>query len=348
MPFPLVPIVFGTVSTILAGLGIKKGLDAKKVFEKAKSIGSTAEQKHREAVAEFNSGLRQVIERTESLGNKKLEYVTQTAQILVKLIDNAHAKAEVSEWVLDDGLIEGIKEISRLKDSQGQIKSLELIGNAGDAISSAALGAYGIYGAVSALATASTGTSIAQLSGAAATKATLAWFGGGSLATGGLGVAGGTWVLGGLVAGPALAIVGFRLASKAEEALTKAEEYAAEVEQKLAEIKKAQVIVDALEARIEEVERTLDWLMDAFNRLKDQYFAIPEDTFNAEWTTKTLSQEELYRALQKLIQLYLAIKQVVEMPLLDNDGRPVEGIKERCRQIVEIVSASLKPEGEPT
>ena len=45
---------------------------------------------------------------------------------------------------------------------------------------------------------ASTGTSIASLSGAAATNATLAFFGGGSLAAGGLGMAGGTAVLGGL------------------------------------------------------------------------------------------------------------------------------------------------------
>lgn len=45
---------------------------------------------------------------------------------------------------------------------------------------------------------ASTGTAISTLSGAAATKATLAWFGGGSLAAGGFGVAGGGIVLAGI------------------------------------------------------------------------------------------------------------------------------------------------------
>ena len=44
--------------------------------------------------------------------------------------------------------------------------------------------------------TAGTGTAISALSGAALTKATLAWLGGGALATGGLGVAGGAIVLG--------------------------------------------------------------------------------------------------------------------------------------------------------
>lgn len=324
----------------LLNLVDEKDSNVEKVLEEAKSIVRTAEHKHRKALEEFNNRWRQINERLQSLGNKKLEYVTQTAQILVKLIDNARARAEVSELVLDDGLIEDIKEISRLKDIHGQIKSLELIVNAGHAISSAALGAYAIYGTADSLALASEVTPIAFLSDAAVTEATLSWLGRGALATGSLGAALGKWVPGGLVVALASAIIGFTLASKAEEALTKAEECAAEVEQKFAEMKKAQVIVDALEARIEEVERTLDRLMHAFNRLKDRYFAIPEDTFNAEWTRKTLSQEELYRALEKLIQLYLAIKQVVETPLLDNDGRPVEGIRERCRQIVEILRES--------
>lgn len=54
--------------------------------------------------------------------------------------------------------------------------------------------------AVSTFGTASTGTAIGSLSGAAATNATLAWFGGGSIAAGGLGVTGGAVVLTGGVA----------------------------------------------------------------------------------------------------------------------------------------------------
>lgn len=49
---------------------------------------------------------------------------------------------------------------------------------------------------VSVIGSASTGTAIASLSGVAATNATLAWFGGGSLTAGGL------WMLGGIVAAP--------------------------------------------------------------------------------------------------------------------------------------------------
>lgn len=62
-------------------------------------------------------------------------------------------------------------------------------------------------GGAAALGTASTGTAITTLSGAAAQNATLAWWGGGSLASGGLGMAGGAVALNGI--GLAAGVVAF-------------------------------------------------------------------------------------------------------------------------------------------
>jgi hypothetical protein len=62
--------------------------------------------------------------------------------------------------------------------------------------------AVGSWALVSVLGSASTGTAIVGLSGIAATNATLAWFGGGSLAVGGAGMAGGATVLGGILLVP--------------------------------------------------------------------------------------------------------------------------------------------------
>jgi len=62
--------------------------------------------------------------------------------------------------------------------------------------------AVGSWRVVMAVGSASTGAAISGLSGAAATNATLAWFGGGALAAGGTGMAGGAAVLGGLFAIP--------------------------------------------------------------------------------------------------------------------------------------------------
>ena len=77
-------------------------------------------------------------------------------------------------------------------------------------VGAGALLGWGTYGGVMALGTASTGTAIGGLSGVAATNATLAWLGGGSLAAGGGGMALGSIVLGGIIAGPALLIAAFR------------------------------------------------------------------------------------------------------------------------------------------
>ncbi|WP_305813713.1 hypothetical protein [Photobacterium leiognathi] len=77
--------------------------------------------------------------------------------------------------------------------------------------------AVGAWGLVSIIGSASTGTAIATLSGAAATNATLAWFGGGALAAGGAGMSGGMMVLGGIVAVPMIFFATKKAYEKAEQ-----------------------------------------------------------------------------------------------------------------------------------
>lgn len=124
---------------------------------------------------------------------------------------------------------EGLDELHRLHIDEQEFVELRSMAHfagsvAGGAVAGTAggaLAAFGAYGAAQALAFASTGTAISALSGAAATNATLAFFGGGSLAAGGLGMAGGTAVLGGLVAGPALLVMGLVAGKAAKKGLEK-------------------------------------------------------------------------------------------------------------------------------
>ncbi|MGW5434125.1 helix-turn-helix domain-containing protein [Streptomyces sp. NPDC004059] len=78
------------------------------------------------------------------------------------------------------------------------------VGAVGAAVGGAA--AYGAFTAAALFGTASTGTAISTLSGVAATNATLALLGGGTLAAGGAGMAGGILLLTGMVAAPAAAL----------------------------------------------------------------------------------------------------------------------------------------------
>lgn len=96
------------------------------------------------------------------------------------------------------------------------------------AIGTGALVGIASYGGAMMFGTASTGTAIAALSGAAKTNATLAFFGGGSKAVGGLGIAGGKFVLAGIVVVPILAVGAVITSVKSKERLAEAKKVHAE------------------------------------------------------------------------------------------------------------------------
>ena len=92
--------------------------------------------------------------------------------------------------------------------SEGRIAAGTLVGYAS---------VTGSWTLMTMLGSASTGTALSALSGAAAYNATMAAFGGGTLAAGGLGVAGGAWVLTGIAVIPAVAFAAWSTRSKAKE-----------------------------------------------------------------------------------------------------------------------------------
>ena len=109
--------------------------------------------------------------------------------------------------------------------------------------------AAGLFDAISAAGNASTGRAIASLSGTDASSATLAWLGGGSLAAGRIGVAGGTAALAGVVALPALIAIGGVLVWKGRKLRKEAE----------AEAEKLDAAQQALEDMQEALPRAERW-----------------------------------------------------------------------------------------
>lgn len=115
--------------------------------------------------------------------------------------------------------------------------------------------AVGAWSLVTLFGSASTGTAIAGLSGAAATNATLAWFGGGALAAGGTGIAGGMTVLGGIVAIPLVYVAArstHKKAKKFEDAKIKVEDAIFDIRGRLDTLPS---ILEQVEARQRETER---------------------------------------------------------------------------------------------
>jgi hypothetical protein len=245
MPLPLLLLV----PSVAAGLyGAYKGVSAVVDKSDANDISSNASSIARRAENSLEAAKQKCNKTLEEYGRKKMQAFTSTIPGFIDLfskikdvdieynpnLDNLHL-GDFSKQVFSE-----IKSDYNLLISSGLGVGAGLTGGAATA--------FGAYSGTMMLASAGTGTAISSLGGVAATNATLAWLGGGTLAAGGGGMAMGAMVLGGLVAGPALAIFGTVMGNKAESALydarsnlTQAKAYAEEVNltvQKLDSIKK--------------------------------------------------------------------------------------------------------------
>lgn len=234
MPIPILFIaVAAATGTFGVGKTVKAGVDSKKAKDLTKSANSIVE----DAKRILTSARNQASSCLQQLGQDKIDVCSGSIMNFIEVfgkIKNVNFKSsaglnELAKFSVDKNSLIELKQLGTFATS--------LLGGVAGGAMGGALTAFGAYSAAGSFAIASTGTAISSLSGAAATNATLAFFGGGSLATGGLGMAGGTAVLGGLVAGPALAIMGLIVGAKAskakDEALSnyaKAEQFADEAE----------------------------------------------------------------------------------------------------------------------
>lgn len=135
--------------------------------------------------------------------------------------------------------------------------------------------ALGSWALVSSFGTASTGAAISGLSGAAATNATLAWFGGGTVAAGGGGMALGSLVVGGLVVVPALVLTGIFSHLKANKEIKEIEKKIYEVEVATANLRENILKIEMTEKRANEITDTLVKTREIFEKeLKKTYRKI--------------------------------------------------------------------------
>ncbi len=215
MPIPLIPALIAGGVAIVAAIGGKKAYDAYKDRDEAEKVNKEAQSLYDNARAELDKERLSTQKSLEDLGKLKFEIyqnkVIPFQDIFSKIINlpkEIKINGEDKKFITKEEL-EKMKEVN--------LSLTEVVGGGITALGAGGLTGLAAYGGVATFGAASTGTAISTLSGAIATNATLAWFGGGALGVGGLGIAGGVAVLGGIVAAPVLAIGGLMLASKAEE-----------------------------------------------------------------------------------------------------------------------------------
>ncbi len=159
-----------------------------------------------------------------------------------------------------------------------------------------------------AIGSASTGTAIGALSGVAAENAVLAWLGGGSIATGGGGMALGGMALNFVTIGPALPITELVAKDQGTKELTKAKADEAKIQIAIAELDETDARLAAVDARAEELSTVLDKLskraMDALNQVESEPFDPPTHA----------------QRFQQAMNLVIAVKDVAAAPIIDESG----------------------------
>jgi len=296
MPLPLIPVIFLATSVLAAGKGTYDTINASQRIKAAKAHYERRKNKYKRICSNYNRKRKEAQQSFEELGKVRL----QSLVILGKVVD-VLKKANVKERDLENKLSIS-KQTLKIWET-ASISAIEILGgitNAGVIGASTAAAAYGL---VSLLGTASTGTAIATLSGAAATNATLAWLGGGALAVGGGGVALGTVVLGGLVAGPALLVTGFFAQGKAGQIEIEVKRNIAKME--IAEVKMGQQLA------------VLDVILDRISELKTSTIAIRERVEDIlKQTTSKSTLEDLYF----LARTAKTLGDLLDVAILDKKG----------------------------
>ena len=311
-----IPFLLGAAAAAAGLYGVKKGIDAKDNMDTAKRINQNAQETVDETKKNVNYARESTNTVIANLGQNKLNIASGTMKSFVDTfskIQNMDFRDSVGLEELR-GFNPNSPEFLNMKNTS--FKAKELATGASGGLAAGSLAAIGAGGLASTIGVASTGTAIGTLSGAAATNATLAWLGGGALSAGGFGMAGGMAVLGGIVAGPALAIGGAFMASKAEKALNDARsnmDMARKFEQ---EGKNICSTLNAIKARASQIDNLLDDLNERFDyeidKLKNVIYFFGTDYRNYN--------EDARNTVMKSAQLAKTIKIVLDTSLLTEKG----------------------------
>lgn len=326
MPLPLLFIgIAAATGTVGVGSTIKAGIDA----NTAKLVNKSAAEIVQDSTSWVNAQRFACGRSLTQLGEEKLFVLSSSMTEFLDCFQNIKN--------VDFKETEGLDELEKMHVDEKEFVEMRTLVNfagslAGGAVAGTAggaLAAFGAYGAAQALAFASTGTAISALSGAAATNATLAFFGGGSLAAGGLGMAGGTAVLGGLVAGPALMVMGLVAGNAAKKNLEKAYTNHAEAIQIASQLNVAGL-------QCETIRRRTYLFYNLLARL-DTYF-LPliykmEDVVTNEGNDYSAYSPESKKIIASCASVAVSVKSVLDTPLLTDDGLLTEDSEKTANSI---------------
>lgn len=315
------PFILGGLAIATAATGVKKAYDgyqdqseANAIVEAAKARYETARKKLEDANSELQTELDRLGELYLKVGQDFNEFQTIAQKLIEQTNDNVAKEIKAA-----------IPEFKIRKIQTVAMNAVQYTAKVAGAATGGAAAAYAVYGGVMALAAASTGTPIAALSGVAAYNATLAAIGGGSLAAGGLGMAGGTMILGGVVAAPVIAVAGWAFASHAADALDNAKKIRAEVYDYISKVSKT----------INELQCTKDYIDSIYSSIQAVYYQfqeylddlrVVELMVRRKSTNEIANNEEIIRIVENGYALAAILADIISTPIFKIKtlaGKPV-------------------------
>ena len=323
------PLLFIGAAVATGAVGGTKTIKAVSDNSKAGQINEIANQSIENARDELDRQRKEVGAALESLGKEKLtilncsvtDFVTTFEKIKNIDFQSSIGLEELKNLHIDQNTFQELKELGSF--------AIGVAGGAAAGVAGGALTAVGAYGAAMTFASASTGTAISALSGAAATNATLAFFGGGSLASGGLGMAGGMYVLGGLVAGPALMVMGMITEAQSKEKLEKALSNKAQADEIVESLNAASVQCSAIRRRTYMFYNLLAHLDALF---LPQVWKMQDivETEGIDYRAYTLESK---KAIAAAASTACTIKAVLDTPILTPEGELTEASENVTKEI---------------
>ncbi|STR28234.1 ancestral polypeptide [Helicobacter pylori] len=266
------PFILGGLALVAAGYGVKKGIDALDADCEADEFIKKAENLKEESTKKAESAESDCRRAFMRFGKKKLHVLSHSVSNFLNHFHRLN-RSRITIGTKDTDMQDIQKQVLDARKITNQYREVDFFDVSGAVAGSAiggVLAAYGAYAGVGMLASTAGGVAIAELSGVAATNATLAWLGGGALSVGGFGMVGGMAVLGGLVAGPALAILGAFSTSKMEEKLENAKAYCSQVEKAA---KEADAVIDNLQA----IRKMADLFTRQITKFDALFFSLAQD-----------------------------------------------------------------------
>lgn len=193
------------------------------------------------------------------------------------------------------------------------------------------LAAYGAYTGVGMLASTAGGVAIAELSGVAATNATLAWMSSGAISLGGGLVA--MALIGEVVAAPVIAILGVLSAKKMEKKLEDVKAYCCEIEEA---ITKAYGVIDDLLA----VERVAKLFTRQITKCDALLFSLSQDAIATmkknNYDTSRYNQKEKDQ-LCVAVSTLMTLSAFLKVPIIDEHQK----LQEKAKRALEIMKEQM-------